>query len=104
MTKREHFLKILAGESESCGFWHGRPRADALPRLCEYFGVPDDFSLGLLLGDDVCWIWPEAENFWPDGELFDFLNGNQPRRKRRLCGHGRPGSGGRLPVAGCVPL
>lgn len=78
MTKREHFLKILAGESESCGFWHGRPRADALPRLCEYFGVPDDFSLGLLLGDDVCWIWPEAENFWPDGELFDFLNG-KPR-------------------------
>lgn len=80
MTGREHFLQILDRRADRCGFWHGRPREDALPALCDWFGVKDDFELGSLLGDTACWCFPDPADFWQPADgapLFDFLQGKQ---------------------------
>ena len=38
-------------KSSRCGFWHGGVHGDAAAKLFEYFGVKDDFELGIKLND-----------------------------------------------------
>jgi uroporphyrinogen decarboxylase len=84
MTGKEHFLKIVNKQSDHCGFWHGAPHAEAVEKLHAYFGVKDDFELGLKLGSVCRFVSPEALNMWkkPDypvnyaqPPMFDVLNG-----------------------------
>lgn len=80
MNGRENFLQISQRESRRTGFWHGNPHKDALPALLEYFGVEDDFELGLKLGDTVCWCMPEENGMWqhPTQHVpFDFWKGRE---------------------------
>lgn len=80
MTGREHFQAIMRRESGRCGFWHGDPNPDSIKRLYQYFGVADDFELGIKLGSICRWIMPEKFDFWqhPENQLFfDVLGGGE---------------------------
>lgn len=61
MNKRDLIHKLIAGESAPrCGFWLGKPHADAWPTLHRYFGTASDQELHQRLGDDVRWIGPQS--------------------------------------------
>jgi uroporphyrinogen decarboxylase len=84
MTGRERFLSIAELRSEHCGFWHGMPHADALPKLYSYFGVKDEQELGEKLGSCCRHIRPEDHTMWPEPSypvgytqppMFDVLGG-----------------------------
>jgi uroporphyrinogen decarboxylase len=79
MTKREHFQAIVKGVSDHCGFWHGNPNPASTERLYAYFGVKDDFELGIKLGADCRWVMPEKFGLWknPGRPMFDVLNGKK---------------------------
>lgn len=87
MTKREHFNAIIERRAAVHGFWHGNPHPDSTATLYKYFGVRDDFGLGLALGDCFNWVMLEANGLWrhPDGiPMFDVLGG----RERHTLGEG----------------
>jgi uroporphyrinogen decarboxylase len=84
MTGKEHFLEIAEGKSSRAGFWHGVPHEESTEKLYAYFGVKDDFELGLKLGSLCRFVSPEAYNLWtvPDSPMgpgtppmFDVLGG-----------------------------
>ncbi|MEG1926596.1 MAG: uroporphyrinogen decarboxylase family protein, partial [Ruthenibacterium sp.] len=78
MTGKERFLAIAENRSDCCGFWHGHPHKDSQQALFQYFGVKDDFELGVKLGDTVCWCMPEENQMWKhptQKPMFDFLEG-----------------------------
>ena len=82
MTGREHFNAIIEMRATECGFWHGNPHPDSVAALYGYFGVEDDFGLGLALGDCFNWVMLEANGLWrhPDGvPMFDVLGGKDRR-------------------------
>ena len=55
MNKYDLFKNIMERKSTHCGFWHGNPHWESHKRLYEYFGVKNDFELGLKLGDTFLW-------------------------------------------------
>jgi len=77
MTGRERFQKILNRESDRCGFWHGDPNWASLDNIYSYFGVKDDFELGLKLGSGFRWVKTHEPGTWtnPDAPMFDFYGG-----------------------------
>jgi uroporphyrinogen decarboxylase len=88
MTGRERFLEIAQRKSGHCGFWHGVPHDESTAKLYSYFGVKDDFELGLKLGSDCRFVSPEANNMWetPDQPMgpgtppfFDIYGGEERR-------------------------
>jgi uroporphyrinogen decarboxylase len=50
------FNDIMKRKSTHCGFWHGNPHPDSYEKLFKYFGVKNDFELGLKLGDTFFWV------------------------------------------------
>jgi uroporphyrinogen decarboxylase len=63
------FNAIMEHKSSHCGFWHGNPHHESTEKLFKYFGVKNDFELGLKLGDTFTWVhdgWGEYKH--PDGE------------------------------------
>ena len=54
------FHDIMERKSSRCGFWHGNPHPESYEKLFKYFGVKNDFELGLKLGDTFMW----AGNGW----------------------------------------
>jgi uroporphyrinogen decarboxylase len=79
MTNREHFQAIVKRGADHCGFWHGDPNPASRERIYSYFGVNDDFELGIKLGDTCRWVMPEKFHFWtnPSHPMFDVLNGKK---------------------------
>jgi len=78
MTGKERFQQILERRSDRCGFWHGHPNDASTEKLYRYFGVKDDFSLGLKLGSDVFWAMPDFYHMWPSfTPMFDTLGGKE---------------------------
>ena len=79
MTSRERFIKIMKRESDRCGFWHGCPNEASVEIIYKYFGVEDDFELGLKLGSDFRWVMPERCGLWKgsDRPMFDVLDGEE---------------------------
>ena len=75
MTGKDQFQKIIERQSEKCGFWHGVPHKDTVKKLHSYFGVKDDFELGLKFGSLCRFIQPEAHGMWQNPPIFDVLNG-----------------------------
>ncbi|MCL2043068.1 MAG: hypothetical protein FWG89_02900 [Treponema sp.] len=76
MTGKERFNAIAAGKSETCGFWHGEPNHASIENLYAYFGVNNDFELGLKLGSCCRWVRPENHHAWVKNEpMFDTLGG-----------------------------
>lgn len=87
MTGQEKLHQILNRSSEACGFWHGNPHPDHAKTIFDYYGVQDDFELGLKLHDTFRWVYPEENGVWcpPDGRpMFDTLSG----AKRESLGQG----------------
>ena len=64
MTNKEHFLQITERNSDRCAFWHGVPHGESLAGLYRYFGVKDDFELGIRLGSVCRYVSPEANGMW----------------------------------------
>jgi len=64
MTGREHFLAIAERKSTRPGFWHGVPHDDTTAKVYSYFGVKDDFELGLKLGSVCRVVSPEKYDMW----------------------------------------
>jgi uroporphyrinogen decarboxylase len=56
LNKYDLFKSIMERKSTHCGFWHGHPHHESTERLFKYFGVKNDFELGLKLGDTFTWI------------------------------------------------
>jgi uroporphyrinogen decarboxylase len=88
MTGKEHFLAIADRKSDHCGFWHGVPHDDSVAKLYAYFGVKDDFELGLKFGSICRFVSPEANNMWktPDQPMgpgtppmFDIYGGKEQK-------------------------
>lgn len=79
MTGRERFLAIMNRESRHCGFWHGNPNEASVDAIYRYFGVRDDFELGLKLGSTFRWIMPEHHSMWNTDArtMFDVLGGKE---------------------------
>lgn len=79
MTGQARFHAILRGESDHCGFWHGHPNPESTAALYRYFGVKDDFELGLKLGNCCRWVWPDDLDVWDYAKkpLFDVLGGQK---------------------------
>jgi len=77
MTGKERFLNIMRRQSDHCGFWHGNPNEASTDVIYSYFGVKDDFELGLKLGSTFRWIMPEHNGLWRDKSrpMFDVLGG-----------------------------
>lgn len=78
MTGQEKLKKILEHSSTECGFWHGNPHPDHAQAIFDYYGVKNDFELGLKLNDTFRWVYPEENGVWchPEGKpMFDTLNG-----------------------------
>jgi len=78
MSGKELFYNIIERKSDTCGFWHGHPHKDAQEELFKYFGVNNDFELGIHLGDTVCWVMPEENEMYKDPkgrDMFDVLDG-----------------------------
>ena len=59
MTGKERFHAIAERRADACGFWHGDPNPASIEKLYAYFGVKDDFELGLKLGSHCSWVMPE---------------------------------------------
>jgi uroporphyrinogen decarboxylase len=79
--KYELFKNIMEHKSSRCGFWHGVPHGASREKLFGYFGVKDDFELGLKLGDSFVWLW-NGHYAHPDGNgCFDLRKdrGHLPR-------------------------
>lgn len=55
-NKYDLFSDIMERKSSHCGFWHGNPHGDSHENLFKYFGVKNDFELGLKLGDTFTWV------------------------------------------------
>ena len=67
------FGDIMEHKSARCGFWHGNPHPGSYEKLFGYFGVKNDFELGLKLGDTFMWV-PDGWGVYkhPENErLFD---------------------------------
>lgn len=62
MNKYDLFNAIMERRSTHCGFWHGNPHHESNAGLFKYFGVKNDFELGLKLGDTFTWV----PNGWGD--------------------------------------
>lgn len=80
MTGRERIQKILARESDACGYWHGHPHDTAEKQIFSHFGVANDFELGRLVGSDLYWAMPEEHGSWKHPEskpTFDVLAGEE---------------------------
>lgn len=80
MTGRERLKAILARQSDACGYWHGNPHEDAAEELFRYYGVKNDFELGVKLGSTLRWVYPEELGAWkhPQGKpMFDVLGGQE---------------------------
>jgi uroporphyrinogen decarboxylase len=79
MTGKEHFMAIVKHQASHCGFWHGCPNPASIKKLYAYFGVKDDFELGLKLGADCRWVMPEEFNMWTNADypMFDVLGGKK---------------------------
>ena len=79
MTGREKFRAIVNHNSETCGFWHGDPNPASIERLYSFFGVSNDFELGLKLGAHCRWVMPEKNHAWTrtDVPMFDVLGGKK---------------------------
>ena len=77
MTGKERFHAVINGSSDHCGLWHGDPNYKSIEKLHTYFGVKDDFELGIKLGSHCRWIMPEKYNMWArkDIPMFDVLGG-----------------------------
>jgi len=82
MTGKEKFHAIINGKSNHAGFWHGDPNAASIDKLYAYFGVKNDFELGIKLGSHCRWVMPEKFNVWArtDLPMFDFHGGKIPGR------------------------
>ena len=68
LNKYNLFIDIMAKKSTHCGFWHGNPHWESCEKLFKYFGVKNDFELGMKLGDTFMWVlngWGEYKH--PDG-------------------------------------
>jgi uroporphyrinogen decarboxylase len=76
ITAKEHFHAILKKQSDRPGFWHGNPHPDSIEKLYAYFGVKDDFELGLKLRAVCRWVGPEGNRMWQrtDYPQFDPFN------------------------------
>jgi uroporphyrinogen decarboxylase len=76
MTGRERFRAIVKKESAACGFWQGIPHQESEEKLFPYFGVKDNFELGLKLGSVCRFVSPEACGMWTrkDYPQFDPFN------------------------------
>lgn len=76
LDKYTLFRDIMAYNSKQCGFWHGNPTKDSQEKLYRYFGVENDFELGLKLGDTFFWVldgWGIYKH--PENELpFELYN------------------------------
>ena len=79
MTAKERFRLIMERKSDRCGFWHGYPNPASLDIIYPYFGVKDDFELGLKLGSVFRWVMPERHDLWknPEHPMFDVLGGKE---------------------------
>jgi hypothetical protein len=64
VTGKEHFQAIVKRQASHCGFWHGAPNPASIEKLYAYFGVKEDFELGLKLGADCRWVTPEKFHAW----------------------------------------
>ena len=81
INKYDLFSDIMQHKSTHCGFWHGNPHPNSYEDLFKYFGVKDDFELGLKLGDTFTWVhdgWGAYKH--PDGDhAFNlYKNGDTP--------------------------
>jgi uroporphyrinogen decarboxylase len=68
----------LNRSSDRCGFWHGDPNEASVDAVNRYFGVRDDWELGLKLGSVFRWVMPEKYGLWTkpgQPSMFDALNG-----------------------------
>jgi uroporphyrinogen decarboxylase len=79
MTGREHFQAIVKRRAAHCGFWHGDPNHASIEKLYSYFGVKDDFEMGIKLGSTCRWVMPEKFHLWtnPEHPMFDTLGGKK---------------------------
>ena len=81
MDKYVLLKNIMEHKSDRCGFWHGNPHPESAAKLHKYFGVANDFELGLKLGDTFTWV-PDGRGAYrhPDGDyVFDlYKNKNIP--------------------------
>ena len=55
INKYDLFKDIMEHRSTHCGFWHGNPHWESQGKLYKYFGVQNDFDLGLKLDDTFVW-------------------------------------------------
>jgi uroporphyrinogen decarboxylase len=67
----------MGHSSNRSGFWHGDPNPKSIDRLYAWFGVGNDFELGLKAGSTCRWVMPEQHGMWtnPDAPMFDALGG-----------------------------
>ena len=88
MKRRERMRRIVGGEgADRCGFWLGKPHADAWPLYHAYFNTSTEEEVRQLLGDDFRWIRPGAYRH-PEGRGMFEIPGKTA--------HGTPG-----PLAHC---
>ena len=78
IDKYKLFNDIMERKSPRCGFWHGNPHPDSYEKLFKYFGVKNDFELGLKLGDTFMWVhdgWGQYKH--PENNyVFDLYKNN----------------------------
>jgi len=89
---KDRFRAILTKTSSRPGFWHGNPHPESKKNLYSYFGVRNDFELGLKLSSVCRWVSPEHCGYWKrtDYPLFDHLN-NAENRNRSISSLGMAG-------------
>ena len=79
MTGRERFKAIINRQSDHSGFWHGDPNEASIEKIYSYFGVSNDFELGLKLGAHCRWVMPDKFHAWTVAEtpMFNVLGGKK---------------------------
>ena len=72
INKYDLFKNIMERKSTHCGFWHGNPHGESQPELYKYFGVKNDFELGVKLGDTFMWAgcgWCDFNNLYKNRDI-----------------------------------
>ncbi|GHV14003.1 hypothetical protein FACS1894219_09540 [Clostridia bacterium] len=84
--KYTHLRDIFEKKANHCGFWHGNPHWNSTERLFKYFGVKDDFELGVKLGDSFLWVYDGRGHYkHPKGYgVFDIISQEVPEEFKKL--------------------
>ena len=79
MADREKILRIIKRKNtDTCGFWKGRPHKDALVQYLSDLNLHDEDELSDFVGDDLQWLHADSSYKHPEGKpIFDTLLGKE---------------------------